>query len=191
MSAKTSYTAGVNPQTDPALIPLASETLAWPVAPVRGPLTSLPLCRVRVRHESDAALLLTAFVPSLDVFEVTLEQQEGIDPDGLTNLYHELLPDTALMPLHHWLPTCAGGHQLAFDVADYPQKRAEDDRPYEVMIVLEYLERCPELESLRDMDLARRIYADAVAANQHFLSIDLDAYRYDPLYSVLQPSLTA
>lgn len=74
-------------------------------------------------------------------------------------------------------------HLMVLQYRDYAQKHPSLKRPYRVAIVVEYLERHPDIEALADAALRERIYADLAISEYSMLVIDVDRYKNDPDYS--------
>ena len=66
---------------------------------------------------------------------------------------------------------------------DYALKHQDLRVPTELTLVLEYIEKHPDVEALPDASLRKRIYDDLALSGYHMLEVDLDKYTSDPAYS--------
>ncbi len=68
---------------------------------------------------------------------------------------------------------------------DFAGKHPDLRSPYELTVLVEYIETSPELESL-EPEIRRRIYEDLALSGYFLLEVDPDKYRADANYSAAQ-----
>lgn len=110
--------------------------------------------------------------------------QEGIVTGDLSEV-DDNMPDYfwQAADYHRIQAPVQANHLMVLQYRDYAQKHPSLKRPYRVAIVVEFVERHPELEALTDTVLRDRIYADLADSEFSLLSIDIDRYRNDKDYS--------
>lgn len=182
MSQKVIFLGDENPSA-PGVTP--GRTL-WPIEAVGSAFAQRPVARVRLRQDGVALPLFDGEVAMAEMIRTSMAMYQGLDPkSALTMPFGPQVPDSSLLPTLVRLPNLAGGHLIAIDVLDYVDKQPLDDIAYQVVVVIEVLERCPELEEMQDEALRERIYNDALEVNRWLLSLDIDDYRADEHYSII------
>ena len=97
----------------------------------------------------------------------------------------DTMPDYLHVPtdFHRVEARVGPNRQVGLQYRDFAGKHPDLKRPYQVTIIVEFIQTHPAVEALADGALRDRIYADLAMSDYYCMSVDLDRYRQEPTYS--------
>lgn len=117
---------------------------------------------------------------------VDADAQQGLGSGDLTGVGSNM-PDFFWEPTEYYRVQAEpiGDRQLTINYRDFAAKHPDLRKPYQVTLIVEYVETHPEVEAVADATLRARIYEDLLNSDFTCLPIDVAKYQADPMYSAV------